>query len=473
MSETTQGLNISFHGAAGEVTGSKHLITTPAGSKILLDCGLFQGKRVEAAEKNKEFGFDPSDIDAVLLSHAHIDHSGLLPKLAKDGFSGKIYTTDGTMDLCDAMLHDSARIQEEDEAYFNRNKDTLPDTFVKREPLYRTEDVDRVLKQFVGVKYREKIQVTPDIEAEFYDAGHVFGSGVIKLTIDTPEGYKKLIFTGDLGRHDMPILNDPEYAGEADYLLIESTYGDRAHEGVSTLKEDLAEIINKTVERGGKIFIPVFALERTQEMILRLEELMYDKKIPSLDIFIDSPLAGKLTKVFEQHPEYYDEDMKERHARNPQVFSFENLKFTESVEESKELNFIRKPCIIMAGSGMMENGRIRHHLKFNIENEKNSLLVVGYQAVETLGRKIVEGQKSVPILGHDFEVKLELKIFKSMSAHADMHALDKYVQSVKGLKKVILIHGEQDSREAFAERIKSMDLGADIVMPTIGEKIDL
>ncbi len=462
---------LTCYGAAGEVTGSKHLIQTPQGKRILLDCGLFQGKREEAAEKNQEFGFDASSIDAVLVSHAHVDHTGLLPKLVKEGYSGAIYASKGTKELCDPMLMDSARIQMEDEKFFLKNNIDSP--LKKREPIYTMEDVDKCLQKFVGMNYDESFEVVEGVTAEFQDAGHVLGSSIIVLKIQTDKGEKKLVFTGDLGRPNMPIIEDPTMVNEADILMIESTYGDRAHEGVGDIEDDLARIITDTAKRGGKIIIPAFALERTQEMILRLENLIHEKRIPQLNIYVDSPLAGKLTKVFEKHPEYYDEDLKKRASKHRQIFSFPNLHFTESVEESKELNHLRGPAIIMAGSGMMENGRVRHHLKNHIEEPETSILVVGYQAVETLGRKIAQGDKVVKILRREYEVKAQVHVFKSLSAHADMGLLDEYVKNTKGLQKIFLIHGEQSSREAFAERIKGFYPEAELELPEPAKSYNL
>ncbi|MDP3975526.1 MAG: MBL fold metallo-hydrolase [bacterium] len=462
--------SLSFHGAAGEVTGSKHLLHTSDGSKILLDCGLFQGRREEANQKNRLFGFDPREIDAVLLSHAHIDHSGLLPKLSKDGFSGPVFCSTATRDLVYPMLLDSAHIQQEDEHYFRKRRDK---ELEKKEPLYNEEDVEKVFKHFVGKKYGVAFQVIDGVKASFFDAGHVLGSSVIVLWVKTRKGKKKVVFTGDLGRANVPILRDPELVSEADYLIIESTYGDREHERVGDIEDDLEKSLNRTIRRGGKVIIPAFALERTQEMILRLEDLLHRKIIPPVPIFVDSPLATKITRVFEKHPEYYDDDMRKRAKRNKKVFSFANLRFTESVEESKEINFVNGPCIIIAGSGMCENGRVRHHLKANIEDHRNSVLIVGYQAEQTLGRKLVEGKKIVSILGADYEVNADIVVFKSLSAHADMHGLDDYVRNIKGLEKIFLVHGEESSRQAFAKRIQSFYKGAEVILPSIGETYEL
>ena len=464
-------IKVSFFGAAGEVTGSKHLIETPGGSKVLLDCGMFQGKREEAMEKNSHFGFDPASLDAVILSHAHIDHSGLLPKLAREGFKGKIYTSKGTRDLSAYMLRDSARIQMEDEDFVRRHK--IKNPFSRKIPLYNEDDVRAVMKQFVGKEYNKVFKITDDISVELKDAGHVLGSAMVVLKIKTSAGTRKLVFTGDIGRKNTPILQDPDQISEADYLIIESTYGNREHERVTHTDDDFKYIINKTAKKGGKILIPSFALERTQEILLRLEDLIRNKQIPNFPIYLDSPLAGNITRVFEKHPEYYDEDMKKRAGKNPQVFSFSNLRFTESVLASKELNYINHPCIIIAGSGMCESGRIRHHLIHNIEDSRNSVLIVGYQAEETLGRRLVEGEKFVEILGRNFEVNAEIYIFKSLSAHADMNDLDEFLTNIKGLRDVFIVHGEDEARQDFAKRVKKYYKKAEVILPGMGESYEL
>lgn len=471
MKTKPTGLSLTSYGAAGEVTGSQHLIQTQEGVQVLLDCGLFQGHRQEAALKNCEFLYTPAQIAAVLLSHAHIDHSGLIPKLVKDGFPGQIYTTEGTKELSHAMLLDSAHIQEEDERYYKKHH--LESPLSVKLPLYTQRDAEKAFPHFIGKPYEQAFQISDGITAEFFDAGHVFGSAITVVTIKTPDGKKKIVYTGDLGRENVPIIKDPMLIGEADYLIIESTYGNREHERVTEVEEDLEKIILRTVKRGGKIFVPAFALERTQEMILRFEHLIYHKKIPELMIYVDSPLASKLTKVFEHFPEYYDEEMKAKLKNKRNIFSFPNLKFTESVEESKELNFINVPAIIIAGSGMMENGRIRHHLKNNIEDSRNTFMVVGYQAANTLGRKIVEGRKVISLFNQDYHVRSEIVSLKSLSAHADQSGLDSYVHHIKGLKKIFLVHGEEDSRHGFAKRISTFYKGVEIILPERGVSYEL
>jgi metallo-beta-lactamase family protein len=338
-----------------------------------------------------------------------------------------------------------------------------------RPALYNLADVENTMKLFIGKEYGDSFPVTDDVSAVFLDAGHVFGSSIIILTIDTGTGMEKLVFTGDLGRANMPIIQDPEYVSEADYLIIESTYGGRKHERVEEVEQDLADIINKTAKRGGKIFIPAFALERTQELILRLENLIHHGKIPNLKIYVDSPLADRITKVFEDHPEYYDDELQVRNGEKRRIFSFPNLTFTQSVQESKELNYLNVPSIIISGSGMAESGRIRHHLKNNIEDPKNSVLIVGYQAEETLGRKLVEGNTFVPIFGREYAVRSEIFVFKSLSAHADQDGLDKYVESMKGLKKIFVVHGEDVSRQAFKARIELFYPSSEVILPVPGQ----
>ncbi len=461
---------LSSFGAAGEVTGSKHLLETESGSRILLDCGMFQGKREEATHKNCHFGFEPSSINAVILSHAHIDHIGLVPKLVKDGFKGPVYATDGTVELASPMLLDCAKIQEEDERFIFQHH--IPNPFHDIIPLYIGKDIPPALAAMVAQNYEKNFEVSKDVTAEFFDAGHVFGSAITVLNVKTKQGRKKIVFTGDLGRANMPILKDPTLIAEADILIIESTYGDRSHERVEEVDDDLSAVINKTVKRGGKIFIPAFALERTQEMIIDLEKLMRQKKIPNLAVYVDSPLASKITKIFKEHPEYYDENTRAEFKKNHDLFSFDNLRFTDSVDDSKRLNQIQMPCIIIAGSGMMESGRIRHHLKNNIEDPRNSFLIVGYQAAQTLGRKLLEGRKVISIFGEDYRVNADIVPFKAFSAHADQGDLDDYVKRMKGLQKIFLVHGEETSRQAFASRLHGITK-AEVILPKFGVSYDL
>lgn len=456
-------MKLTSYGAAQEVTGSQHVLEVN-GKKILLDCGLFQGHRQMAFEKNANFAFDPTSIDTLLVSHAHIDHTGNIPHLVKNGFKGVIYCTEATKNLCRPLLLDSAYIQEQDAKYFSKK---LGDSALPNEPIYTSADVEHALELFKDLPYDKRFKLYDGIYLTLREAGHVLGSSMICLDIEDREDgqQKRLIFTGDLGRDRLPIINDPYDFTEADYLLIESTYGNRTHAPIEEGIPELARLINRTVQRGGKIIIPSFAFERTQELIYSLHLLLDRKEIPTnLPIFIDSPLASSLTDIFKQHMELYDEDIRENFRLGVNPFDPTQLKFTATVEDSKKLNFFIGPCIIISSSGMCEAGRIRHHLKNNIEDPKNSIAVVGYMAEHTLGRKIVDGDEFVKIFDQMYKVKAEVVILESFSAHADMNDLDKFIKGIKGLKKIMLVHGETNQSEAFADRIKTFSDAEAIVM---------
>ncbi|MBU0577691.1 MBL fold metallo-hydrolase [Patescibacteria group bacterium] len=448
-------MKLTSYGAALEVTGSQHLIEAN-GKKILLDCGLFQGRRKDAFEKSRDFKYDPTAIDAMILSHAHIDHSGNIPHLVKEGFQGVIYCTKATKDLCDVMLMDSAHIQEADAEYFARK---LRDTALQPiEPLYTQEDAEYALKFFKTIPLGKRFKLYDGIYLTFVEAGHVLGSAMVVLDIkDKEDGKeKRLIFTGDMGRCKMPIINDPYQIEEADYILTESTYGNRTHAPIEEGIPELARIINRTVRRGGKIIIPSFAFERTQELIYGIHLLIDRKEIPTnLPIFIDSPLATNITGIFQEHLELYDKEIRDYFNLDHNPFKPKQLKHVDSVEESKKLNYFIGPCIIISASGMCEAGRIRHHLKNNIEDPKNTIVVVGYMAQHTLGRKLVDGVPMVKIFDQMYKVNSEVVVVESFSAHADMNDLDEYISNIKGLKKVMLVHGEPDQSEPMAERLKT------------------
>lgn len=446
-------MKITSYGAALEVTGSQHLLEVN-GKKILLDCGLFQGRRKEAHEKNKVFHHDPSSVDVMILTHAHIDHSGKIPHLIKKGFKGVIYCTEATKDLCKIMLMDSAYIQEVDAKYAARK---LKDSEIPPEPLYTQEDAKYSLQFFKGVSYDEKIKLYDGVEVTFREAGHVLGSAMLEIDIKDQEDnkQKKFIFTGDMGRCKLPIINDPYVFKNADYLLTESTYGNRTHAPIEEGIPDLARVINRTAKRGGKVIIPSFAFERTQELIYGIHLLIDQKKIPdNLPVFIDSPLATNLTTIFQKRIELYDDDLRRFFHLDHNPFKPSQLKHVASVEESKKLNFFVGPCIIISASGMCEAGRIRHHLKNNIEDPKNTIAIVGYMAEHTLGRRIVEGNKVIKIYDHMYDMKAEVVILEAFSAHADMNDLDDFIDNIEGLRKVIFVHGEPDQSEPFAQRTK-------------------
>ncbi len=465
-------MKITFAGAAGEVTGSKHLITFN-GKKILLDCGMFQGRRKEAEEKNKGFKFDPKEVDCVILSHAHIDHSGNLPLLVKQGFNGPIYSTHATRNLCNYMLTDSAYIQEREYEYLKKRAKKKNEEV--EEPLYNFEDAEKTLSLFHAVNYEQSFVVEDGVIASFYDAGHILGSALTHLIFYDKKSKKHLrvCFTGDLGRRNMPILRDPQSIPETDILITETTYGNRLHSVVQTVADDLAVVINEVCEKGGKLIIPAFALERAQEVVYYLHLLRRRKKIPSIPIYVDSPLAGNLTEVFRGHPECFDKKTyKEflQHGDNP--FGFNDLTYTRSVEESKALNEKTGPMIIISASGMCEHGRILHHLRNNIENNKNIILIVGYQAENTLGRKLVDGSKSVNIFGDPYKVKASVYVMDAFSAHADRSDLLDYISRVKQLKKIFLVHGEGKQLSYFKKALAQNGY-KDVYIPSYGEEVEI
>ncbi|MCT4592383.1 MAG: MBL fold metallo-hydrolase, partial [Candidatus Gracilibacteria bacterium] len=438
-------MKIHFLGAARSVTGSKHLIEAN-GKRILLDCGLFQGKRKESFEKNSNLPLNPEKLDAVVLSHAHIDHSGALPMLIKNGFRGHIYCSKATQDITAVMLIDSAHIQEHDAMYF-QNK--LHKTAIHPiEPLYTEDDAIKTASHIRGMDLHREFEVTKGIFVKFYDAGHVLGSTIVQIRIKEGEKETKVVFTGDLGRKHRNILKDPEHIREADVLLTESTYGTRIHPKNSENRIKIKEIVLKSIKKGGKLIIPSFALERTQEVIFDLNVLKSNKEIPNIPVYIDSPLANKVTEIFERHKECFDEETKELFLENG-LNPFDNVRFTHSVEESKKLNEIQEPCIIISASGMCEAGRIRHHLANNIEDAKNTILIVGYQAIDTLGRRIVEKRKHIKIFDHEYIRNAEVEIINGFSGHADKNDLLSFANDIQGLKKVFVVHGEEESSLNF------------------------
>lgn len=463
-------MKIQFWGAAREVTGSRHLLEVN-GKRILLDCGMFQGSRKEAEGKNKEFGFDPKTIDAVILSHAHIDHSGCLPLLVKQGYKGPIYSTFATRDLCNFMLMDSAFIQEKDAEYMNKRHQKDPSKAKPIEPLYTADDAQQALCQFYGIGYETAFVVTEGVVCSFYNAGHILGSALIHLVIKDEVAKKtyRFAFTGDLGRKNLPILKDPTPMPPTEYLVTESTYGNRFHESMLDAGAKLKDIVNKVAERGGKIIIPAFSVERTQEMIYQLNVLWQKKEIPDIPIYVDSPLSVNISEVFINHPECYDKEVYDEFINNRKnPFGFGRLQYTHSVDESKALNNINGPAIIISSSGMCENGRILHHLKNNIENEKNLILIVGYMAMNTLGRKILEKQPVVKIFDQEYRLKAEVEVMNAFSGHADRSDLLEYITAIKDLKKVYLVHGEETQSQSLRDFLLESGVPA-VEVPSRGE----
>ncbi len=467
-------MKLCFYGADREVTGSRHLLEVN-GKRLLLDCGMFQGRRQDEKDKNKNFGFDPKTVDAVIVSHAHIDHSGNLPNLVKQGFTGPIYCTKATEDLLKYMLMDSAFIQEKEVEYLNEKKMKSGEELI--EPLYTIKDVDQTLPLLKSIEYSTSWKPfdTDDIEVTFYEAGHILGSAITFLTIkDQDDGKTKTFaFTGDLGRQNMPLIKDPYQIPEVDTLMMESTYGNRLHESILQAEGKLAEIVRATAARGGKILIPAFSLGRTQEIVYSLHKLMDEGNIPKLAVYVDSPLSVNVTEVFRRHHENLDADT-QKEFLNDQVdpFAFEQLKYITSVDESKALNNHNGPCIIVSSSGMCEHGRIVHHLKNSIEDHRNVLIIVGFQAQHTLGRKLIEKMNPVNIFGKPHEVKIEIKIMNAYSAHADRSDLLDYAKKVKNLKKLILVHGEDQACEDLKTAMIQNGI-ADVTVPTFGDVLEL
>ena len=448
-------MQLQFCGAAQTVTGSQ-IVVTVNGKKILLECGLFQGRRQEAYDKNLNFLFDPSSIDSVILSHAHIDHSGNLPNLVKHGFRGSIYATPATIDLCKIMLRDSAYLQQRDLEWVNVIK--LRNHQPPMLPLYTIEDVEATMGHFVGIDYDQPFIVAPHVELVLRDAGHILGSAGVHLEI-TENGHRyKLGFTGDIGRPNMPITKDPNVLRELDLLIMESTYGNRLHECYDHVEEDLAEVISTTAAVGGKIIIPSFAVGRTQLIVFVLHKLFDQNRIPDMPIFVDSPLACNATEVFRKYPEYLDRETQRLFLLDHEdPFGFKRLTYIHDVESSKKLNSLTAPHVVISGSGMAEGGRILHHLRNNIDNPKNLILFVGYAAKETLARKIMDGKSVVKILGEEHTVRSKIKMLDAFSAHADRRDLLDYVSlnSTERLKHIFLIHGEQDQVIPLRDELRS------------------
>lgn len=465
-------MKLKFCGAAGTTTGSQHLLEVN-GQRILLDCGLYQGRRKDAYEVNCCFPFfDPKSIDHVVLSHAHIDHSGNLPNLSSKGFEGNIYATFATRDLCQVMLADSARIQKSDAEWVNkhRKKDGLP----LIEPLYTPIDAELCLRQFVNVGYNRKIMIAKGVELTFIDAGHILGSAQVILDIeDEDDGQKKrLLFSGDVGRGDNDLLRDPAPCEDVDFVLMESTYGGREHELGAGADDKVAEILRRALKKGGKVIIPAFAVERTQHLLYVLHELFRNGEIPDTPVYVDSPLAVNATEIFRLHPECFNDEVYQVLFDRSNPFGFEGLTLIRSVTKSKELNDDKRQSIVISSSGMCEAGRILHHLRNNIENPRNTILFVGYCAENTLGWKIREGHEEVRIFGDEYKVKANIEIMDSFSGHADHSELIDYFHAIKGTKrKVWLVHGETTRSEAMCDALTEIHDG-EVSVAELGKTVE-
>lgn len=464
-------MKITFFGAAQNVTGSKHLIETEK-NKFLLDCGLHQGKRSEALEKNKKFPFNPKEIDAVFLSHGHADHCGMIPMLVRQGFTGKIYATPATTDIARYIMSDSAKLQEQDADYYN---DRLPPGEDPIHPLYTVEDVEKCLTQFEPTEYfrttRQWTRVNENTRIKFYDAGHILGSSVIVIEITEKGKTYTLCYTGDLGHKNSPLIKDPEVPEEKiDVLLSECTYGNRLHKPLAQAKDDLAHLIIQATKHRSKIIVPAFSLGRTQELVYVLHQLTDQKKIPRIPIYIDSPLAGHITEVFDKYGKDFDAESWQEFGQNGDwPLTFRNLIYTHSIEESKRLNTLPGPFMVISASGMCEGGRILHHLKNNISDPNNIVVFTGFQAMNTLGRKIIEGVSPVRIFGRMYDVKAQIFKFNEFSAHADQTYLLEYLTKVKQPNHIFLVHTELEHAENFSPLLKEQKAGVQVNIPKDGE----
>lgn len=463
-------MELTFLGGVRTVTGSMHLLEVNR-RRILFECGLYQGHRAEAFQRNKNLPLDACCINAVILSHAHIDHSGNLPTLVKDGFLGEILCTNATRDLATIMLRDSAYIQQKDAEFVNKRHARKGLPLVQ--PLYSIEDAERTLDFLVGRGYNRTFAVSDGVRATFYDAGHILGSAITVLDIVENGRSMRLAHTGDLGRTNLPILRDPAVVDDVDYLIVESTYGDRQHGEITAVEDQLAQIVNDTYAQGGRVIIPAFAVGRTQEIVYALHRLMHAKRIPPLPVFVDSPLAIDATEVFRIHPECFDEQTKRLLLEEDDPFGFRKLHYFRDVEDSKRLNIFEEPLIIISASGMCEAGRILHHLRNNVGDPRHTVLFVSYQAEHTLGRRLADGRKRVCIFGEEHEVRCQVERIDGFSAHADQGDLLNWIAQAKGrLKKVFVVHGEEDSSLALAEGIRQLGV-TKVIVPEPGDSVFL
>jgi metallo-beta-lactamase family protein len=466
-------MNITFHGAARNVTGSKHLIRLKNDTGILLDCGMFQGMGDQSEELNEHFGFNPKKVDYMILSHAHIDHCGLIPRLVAEGFTGTIFCTSATMDLARILLLDSAHIQMQDVAYSNKHRERkgLP----LLEALYTDEEATNALRQFKIVEYGQEHEIAPGVKFKFTDAGHILGSAAIHLSILEDGKLTRITFSGDVGRYDDMLLKDPQPFNQADYILLESTYGDSLHKESGPIEDALLEIIKQTCEvKKGKVIIPAFSVGRTQELLYALNALELRGDLPDLHYYVDSPLSQKATEVLMNHPEVYNKEVQAVLKTDANPFGFKGLRFIQSTEESIALNNDPRPCVIISSSGMAEAGRVKHHIKNNINSDKNTILMVGYCEPNSLGGHLLRGDHEVHIFAETYKVNAEVRSLRSMSAHGDYDDLLHFLacQDPAQVKEIFLVHGEYEVQQHFSGKLKEKGF-KNVQIPYQHQRIDL
>ena len=464
-------MNITFHGAAQTVTGSRHLISLN-GHHLLLDCGLYQGRRKETYQRNLNFPFDPTGIEAVILSHAHIDHIGNLPNLVRQGYEGPIHATYATTHLTDIMLRDSGHIQESDVEFVNKRRARRGEPPI--EPLYTMEDAKQVAQYLIRQDYNRPFEPVPGVIATLVEAGHILGSAGVVLELEEHGRKVRLMFSGDVGRLDLPILRDPVLPDDIDYLIMECTYGDRSHDPPDRAYKELQAVITRTVEREGKVIIPAFAVGRTQTLVYYLHQMIEKGDIPRIPVFVDSPLAINVTDIFRAHPECYDEEMLVfMQEQNGSAFGFDLLTYTRSVQESKAINTLDEPAVIISASGMAEVGRILHHLRNNIGDSRNTILITSWMAPHTLGRRLFEGRKRVKIFGEKHKVRAEVACINGLSAHGGQDYLLTYALATRNrVEKIFLVHGEPRAAQALTEKLAKAGL-TQVHYPAIGDQVEI
>jgi metallo-beta-lactamase family protein len=465
-------MRIQFHGAARTVTGSQHLLTIN-GHNLLLECGLFQGRRKESYQRNRNFPFDPTQVDAVILSHAHIDHSGNLPHLIKRGFRGPIYVTPATGHLANIMLLDSGHIHESDAAYVNKKRIRRGEPTI--EPLYTQVDAAQVGQYLAPVPYDQPFEPAPGVIARLVEAGHILGSAAVVLDIEEKGRKFRIWFSGDIGRRDLPLLRDPVLPSDADYLLMECTYGDKSHLDPQIAYDELREVVSRTVSRGGKVVIPAFAVGRTQELVYCLHQMIKAGDIPRIPVFVDSPLAVNATDIFRAHPECFDDETKEliRNDIHHAALGFDMLTYTRSVEESKAINRVYGPAVIISASGMAEAGRILHHLRNNLADPDSTILIVSWQAPHTLGRRLADWERKVKIFGEVFHRRAEVVTIGGLSAHAGQSLLLEYAQAVQGtVKDIYLVHGEERGAKPLQKKLAEVGM-SDVHFPDLHTSVEI